>query len=137
MDSASRILISPSWSSASNRKRWTCRSTLSCFNFKCPQALTWKRRDSSHGAVRAEIRRWPRPDPPAGSLSRIGEGAAGAIFAAGVPDLFDQAAHRGGSQDPGPAQEAQPGKVFDLQPAVCNPGAGGPSDPEIPRLTGG
>jgi len=60
-------------------------------------------------------------DPPAGRGRAVREGTAGAVLAAGIPHLFGEAA---GGLGPGglgavpQAQEAQPRKVPDLQPAV-------------------
>src|ERR1035438_3374401 len=108
----------------------------SCFISKRPRERRSWRREGSHGRVRAEIRRRARAGAPAGSLGGVGEGTARPHFGAGLPDLLGQG-ERGGGGASGRAQETEPGKISDLQPAICDAGARRLADSERAGLAGG
>src|ERR1035438_4130163 len=99
-------------------------------------APRWWRREDSDGRVRAEICRWARPGASAGSLGGLGEGTARPHIGAGLPDLFGQS-ERGGDGASGQTEEAEPGDISDLQPAIRDAGARGPADFEGAGPAGG
>src|ERR1039458_3461942 len=103
----------------------------SCFISNRPRERKPWRREDSDGRVRAEICRRARAGAPAGSLGRLREGTARPHFGAGLPDLFGQSESRGDGAS-GRTEEAEPGKIPDLQPAIRDAGARGPADSEGP-----
>src|ERR1035438_3512955 len=108
----------------------------SCSISRRPRERRSWRREDSDGRVRAEICRRARPGAPAGSLGRFGEGTARPHFGAGLPDLFGES-ERGGGGASGRTEEAEPGKISDLQPAIRDAGARGPADSEGAGPAGG
>src|ERR1035438_6262261 len=112
------------------------RSMGSCSISRRPgERRSWRRGDSN-GRVRAEICRRARAGASTGGLGGLGEGTTRPLFLAGLPDLFRQS-ERGGDGAAGRAEEAEPGKISDLQPAIRDADPRGPADSEGTGPAGG
>ena len=71
------------------------------FQFQRRRARSGGGRPVSHGGISPQIRRWARPDPPAGGRRRLRKGTARPVHPAGLPDLFHQAAGGAAAWRPG------------------------------------
>src|ERR1017187_7343447 len=112
------------------------RSMGSCSISRRPRERRSWRRGDSNGRVRAEICRRARAGASTGGLGGLGEGTTRPLFLTGLPDLFRQS-ERGGDGAAGRPEEAEPGKISDLQPAIRDADPRGPADSEGTGPAGG